>query len=111
MQNKIERLNLKYNGEIIKKKRNILVIRYQSGITQFFSYGVLNNDIVPLRIVLSFKEYDNIILSENLNHIEKIVQPGKYELFTHLFYISNNEDNNINKGINIDFDVEYFLVN
>ena len=111
LQNKIERVNLKYNGEIIKKKRNIMVIRYQSGNTQFFSYGVLNNDIIPLRIVLSFKEYDNIILCENLSHIEKIVQPGKYELFTHLFYINNNDDNNINKGINFDFDVEYYLVN
>ena len=105
---KNEKMNLKYNGEIIKKIKNIVVIRYQCRNNTFFTYGVLNNEIIPLRIVLSFKEYENVIFSGNLSHIEKIVQPAKYELFTHLFYINNDANNN--KEINFDFDVEYYSV-
>ena len=96
---------MKYNGEIIKKKNNILVLRYQSKDTNIFTYGVLNNDIIPLRIILSFKEYDNIIFSGNNSRVEKIVQPGKYEFYLHLFYF--NEKVDINDLI---CEVEYYLI-
>ena len=101
---KIEKIILKNNGEIIKKKNNIIVLRYQSKDSNIFSYGILNNDIIPLRIILSFKEYNHIIFNGN-NRVEKIVQPRKYEFYLHLFYF--NENVNIN---DLNFEVDYYLV-
>ena len=105
LHNKIEKIILKSNGEIIKKKNNVIVLRYQSKDSNIFSYGILNNDIIPLRIILSFKEYDNIIFNGNNSCVEKIVQPGKYEFYLHLFYF--NENDNIN---DLKFEIEYYLI-
>ena len=81
------------------------MLRYQSKDTNIFSYGVLNNDIIPLRIILSFKEYDYIIFNGNNSHVEKIFQPGQYEFYMHLFYF--NEKVNIN---DLNCEVEYYLI-
>ena len=100
---KIEKLLLKYNGEIIKKKKNVSVVRYQSKTSNFFSFGVLNEDNLPLRIILSFKESENLIFSGNRSHIEKIVQPRKYEFFLHLFYLNNDNNNEYDFDFNLEF--------
>ena len=89
---KIEKIILKNRGEIIKKNNNISVFKYHSKSSNYISYGILNNDMIPLRIVLIFKESENIVFSGNINHIEKIVQPEKYEFFLHLFYLKNDKN-------------------
>ena len=106
--NKIEKLLLKNYGERIKTKKDICVLKYQSKASSIFSIGIVNDGNEIYRVILSFKEAKNIIFSEDINQIEKVVKPGKYELFTNIFYFDNNEDGGSD---NIDFNVEYYPVN
>ena len=106
---KIEKIILKNNGEIIKKKDKVLVIRYKSKNHNFFTYGVINNDNITLRISLSFKENDNIIFNENKSFIDKIVKPGKYEFYVNLFYL-NNDINSNDCNFDFDFNLNYFNI-
>ena len=106
---KIEKNILKHKGEIIKNKNNTLknvsVFKYKAKNSNFISYGVLNNDVIPLRIILNFKENENIFFSGNSNYVEKVVQPGKFEFYLNLWYLNLND--NKNEPV-FDFNVECY---
>ena len=103
---KIDKLVIKTFGEKIKNKKDISVFQYQSKISNICSYGCLNEGNEPFKVVLNFKS-DNNIYSYGKKTIEKVVQPNKYEFFTHLFPITtNNESNN-----ELDFNIDYFPLN
>ena len=103
---KIDKLIIKSYGEKIKNKKDISVFQYQSKISNIYSYGCLNEGNEALKVILNFKSENNIY-SFGKNKIEKIIQPNKYEFFTHLFPISNN--NELNNEL--DFNIEYYPVN
>ena len=102
---KIDKLVIKSMGEKIKNKKDISVFQYQSKISNIYSYGCLNEGNEPLRVIINFKSENNIF-SAGKNKIEKIVQPNKYEFFTHIFPLPNNEMNN-----ELEFNIEYFSLN
>ena len=103
---KIDKLIIKSFGEKIKNKKDISAFQYQSKISNIYSYGCLNEGNEALKVILNFKSENNIY-SFGKNKIEKIIQPNKYEFFTHLFPISNN--NELNNEL--DFNIEYYPVN
>ena len=102
---KIDKLVIKSMGEKIKNKKDISVFQYQSKISNIYSYGCLNEGNEPFRVTINFKSENNIY-SYGKNKIEKIVQPNKYEFFTHVFPFPNNDMNN-----ELDFNIEYFPLN
>jgi len=102
---KIDTLIIKSFGEKIKSKKDIVVYQYQSKISSIFSFGCLNEGNNPYKVVISFKNENNIY-SNGSPKIEKIVQSNKYEFFTHLFPISNNNDLNSD----VDFSIDYFPI-
>ena len=102
---KIDKLIIKNMGEKIKNKKDISVFQYQSKISNIFSFGCLNEGNEPLRVNIIFKSENNIY-SAGKNKIEKIVQPNKYEFFTHVFPLPNSDMNN-----ELDFNIEYFSLN
>ena len=103
---KIDKLIIKSFGEKIKNKKDISVFQYQSKISNIYSFGCLNEGNEPYKVVLNFKNENNIY-SYGKNKIEKIIQPNKYEFFTHLFPISNN--NELNNDL--DFNIDYYPIN
>ena len=103
---KIDKLIIKSFGEKIKNKKDISVFQYQSKISNIYSYGCLNEGNEAYKVILNFKNENNIYSFGN-NKIEKIIQPNKYEFFTHLFPISNNNDLNND----LDFNIEYYQIN
>ena len=103
---KIDKLIIKSFGEKVKNKKYISVFQYQSKISNIFSYGCLNEGNEAFKVILTFKNENNIY-SAGKNKIEKIVQPNKYEFFTHLFPISNNNDLNND----LDFNIDYYPIN
>ena len=102
---KIDKLIIKSMGEKIKNKKDISVFQYQSKISNIYSYGCLNEGNEPYRVSINFKSENNIY-SYGKNKIEKIVQPNKYEFFTHVFPFPNNDMNN-----ELEFNIEYFPLN
>ena len=102
---KIDKLIIKSMGEKIKNKKDISVFQYQSKISNINSYGCLNEGNEPYRVSINFKSENNIY-SYGKNKIEKIVQPNKYEFFTHVFPFPNNDMNN-----ELEFNIEYFPLN
>ena len=102
---KLDTLIIKSFGEKIKSKKDIVVYQYQSKISSIFSFGCLNEGNNPYKVVISFKNENNIY-SNGSPKIEKIVQSNKYEFFTHLFPISNNNDLNSD----VDFSIDYFPI-
>ena len=104
---KIDKLIIKSYGEKVKNKKDISVFQYQSKFSNIFSFGCLNEGNDTYRVILTFKNTNNIY-SAGQNKIEKIVQPNKYEFFTHIFPISNNNDLNNN---DLSFNIDYYLVN
>ena len=102
---KIDKLVIKSLGTKIKNKKDISIFQYQSKISNIFSYGCLNEGNEPLRVSIIFRNENNIY-SAGKNKIEKIVQPNKYEFFTHVFPLPNNDMNN-----ELEFSIEYFPVN
>ena len=102
---KIDKLVIKSMGEKIKSKKDISIFQYQSKISNVFSYGCLNEGNEPYRVCLNFRSENNIY-SVGKNKIEKIVQPNKYEFFTHVFPLPNSDMNN-----ELEFSVEYFPIN
>ena len=102
---KIDKLIIKNMGEKIKNKKDISVFQYQSKISNIFSFGCLNEGNEPFRVNIIFKSENNIY-SAGKNKIEKIVQPNKYEFFTHVFPLPNSDMNN-----ELDFNIEYFSLN
>ena len=102
---KIDKLIIKSMGEKIKSKKDISVFQYQSKISNIFSYGCLNEGNEPFRVCLNFRSENNIY-SAGKNKIEKIVQPNKYEFFTHIFPLPNTDMNN-----ELEFSIEYFPLN
>jgi hypothetical protein len=102
---KIDKLIIKSMGEKIKNKKDISVFQYQSKVSNIYSYGCLNEGNEPFRVIINFRSENNIY-SAGKNKIEKIVQPNKYEFFTHVFPIPNNEMNN-----ELEFNIEYFPLN
>ena len=103
---KIDKLIIKSFGEKIKNKKDISVFQYQSKISNIYSFGCLNEGNEAYKVVLNFKNENNIY-SYGKNKIEKIIQPNKYEFFTHLFPISNN--NELNNDL--DFNIDYYPIN
>ena len=99
---KIDKLIIKSFGEKIKNKKDISVFQYQSKISNIFSIGCLNEGNETFRVTLTFKNENNIY-SVGKNKVEKVVQPNKYEFFTHLFPISNNNDLSNDRDFNIDY--------
>ena len=102
---KIDKLIIKSMGEKIKNKKDISVFQYQSKISNIYSYGCLNEGNEPYRVSINFKSENNIYIYGK-NKIEKIVQPNKYEFFTHVFPFPNNDMNN-----ELEFNIEYFPLN
>ena len=103
---KINKLIIKSFGEKIKNKKDISVFQYQSKISNIYSYGCLNEGNETYKVILNFKNENNIYSFGN-NKIEKIIQPNKYEFFTHLFPISINNDLNND----LDFNIDYYPIN
>ena len=101
---KVDKLILKAYGEKIKTKKDISVIQYQSKTSNVMSIGALNEGTVSYRVVLSFKENEGVLFSGGVGKVEKIIQPGKYEAFLHLF--SFIEEGNKT----IDFNIEYYAL-
>ena len=101
---KIDNLVIKSFGEKIKSKKDISVFQYQSKISNIYSFGCLNEGNNAFKVILNFKNENNIY-SAGTNKIEKIIQSDKYEFFTHLFPISNNDINN-----NLDFSIDYYSI-
>ena len=99
---KIDKLIIKSMGEKIKNKKDISVFQYQSKVSNIYSYGCLNEGNEPYKVSILFRSENNIY-SAGKNKIEKIVQPNKYEFFTHVFPLPNNDINN-----ELEFSVEYF---
>ena len=99
---KIDKLIIKSFGEKIKNKKDISVFQYQSKLSNIYSFGCLNEGNIPYKVILSFQNENNIY-SYGRNKIEKIVQPNKYEFFTHLFLVSNNNND-------IDFNIDYYQI-
>ena len=99
---KIDKLIIKSMGEKIKNKKDISVFQYQSKVSNIYSYGCLNEGNEPFKVSILFRSENNIY-SAGKNKIEKIVQPNKYEFFTHVFPLPNNDINN-----ELEFSVEYF---
>ena len=103
---KIDKLVIKSFGEKIKNKKDISAFQYQSKISNIYSFGCLNEGNDAYRVILNFKNENNIY-SAGTNKIEKIIQSNKYEFFTNLFPISNN--NNLSNEL--DFSIEYYPIN
>ena len=103
---KIDKLVIKSFGEKIKNKKDISVFQYQSKISNIYSLGCLNEGNEAFRVSLNFKNENNIY-SAGSNKIEKVIQPNKYEFFTNIFPISNN--NELNNDL--DFNIDYYPVN
>ena len=103
---KIDKLVIKSFGEKIKNKKDISAFQYQSKISNIYSFGCLNEGNDAYRVILNFKNENNIY-SAGTNKIEKIIQSNKYEFFTNLFPISNNND----LSNEIDFSIEYYPIN
>ena len=103
---KIDKLVIKSFGEKIKNKKDISAFQYQSKISNIYSFGCLNEGNDAYRVILNFKNENNIY-SAGTNKIEKIIQSNKYEFFTNLFPISNNND----LSNELDFSIEYYPIN
>ena len=103
---KIDKLIIKSFGEKIKNKKDISVFQYQSKISNIYSFGCLNEGNEAYKVVLNFKNENNIY-SYGKNKIEKIIHTNKYEFFIHLFPISNNNDLNND----LDFNIDYYPIN
>ena len=104
---KIDKLIIKSFGEKVKNKKDISAYQYLSKSSNIYSFGCLNEGNLPYRVSLNFKNENNIYSGGN-NKIEKIIQPNKYEFFTHIFPVSNNNNNLIN---DLDFNIEYYPIN
>ena len=105
---KIDKLVIKTMGEKIKSKKDISVFLYQSKMSSIFSFGCLNEGNESYKVCLNFRN-DNNIYSAGKSKIEKIVNPNKYEFFTHVFPVGNNKDD-INNN-ELEFNIEYYPIN
>ena len=105
---KIDKLVIKTMGEKIKSKKDISVFLYQSKMSSIFSFGCLNEGNESYKVCLNFRN-DNNIYSAGKSKIEKIVNPNKYEFFTHVFQVGNNKDD-INNN-ELEFNIEYYPIN
>ena len=105
---KIDKLIIKTIGEKIKSKKDISVFLYQSKMSSIFSFGCLNEGNESYKVCLNFRN-DNNIYSAGKSKIEKIVNPNKYEFFTHVFPVGNNKDD-INNN-ELEFNIEYYPIN
>ena len=105
---KIDKLVIKTMGEKIKSKKDISVFLYQSKMSSIFSFGCLNEGNESYKVCLNFRN-DNNIYSAGKSKIEKIVNPNKYEFFTHVFPVGNNKDD-IN-NTELEFNIEYYPIN
>ena len=105
---KIDKLIIKTMGEKIKSKKDISVFLYQSKMSSIFSFGCLNEGNESYKVCLNFRN-DNNIYSAGKSKIEKIVNPNKYEFFTHVFPVGNNKDD-INNN-ELEFNIEYYPIN
>ena len=104
---KIDKLVIKNMGEKIKSKKDISVFLYQSKMNSIYSFGCLNEGNESYKVCLNFRNENNIY-SAGKSRIEKIVNPNKYEFFTHVFPVGNNKDDNNNE---LDFNIEYYTMN
>ena len=105
---KIDKLVIKTMGEKIKSKKDISVFLYQSKMSSIFSFGCLNEGNESYKVCLNFRNENNIY-SAGKSKIEKIVNPNKYEFFTHVFPVGNNKDD-INNN-ELEFNIEYYPIN
>jgi len=105
---KIDKLVIKTMGEKIKSKKDISVFLYQSKMSSIFSFGCLNEGNESYKVCLNFRN-DNNTYSAGKSKIEKIVNPNKYEFFTHVFPVGNNKDD-INNN-ELEFNIEYYPIN
>ena len=105
---KIDKLVIKTMGEKIKSKKDISVFLYQSKMSSIFSFGCLNEGNESYKVCVNFRN-DNNIYSAGKSKIEKIVNPNKYEFFTHVFPVGNNKDD-INNN-ELEFNIEYYPIN
>ena len=107
---KIDKLVIKTMGEKIKSKKDISVFLYQSKMSSIFSFGCLNEGNESYKVCLNFRN-DNNIYSAGKSKIEKIVNPNKYEFFTHVFPVGNNKDKDDINNNELEFNIEYYPIN
>ena len=105
---KIDKLIIKSMGEKIKNKKDISVFLYQSKMSPIFSFGCLNGGNETYKICLNFRNENNIY-SAGKSKIERIVNPNKYEFFTHVFPVGNNKDDTNNNEL--EFNIEFYSMN
>ena len=113
LHSKIERLILISNGKKIKQKNDIIVMQYKALNSNIYTVGAINQGDKPYVVVILINKKKGYVFSDKRNKIEKLIWPGKGEIYFYLYYDDNNSNNNTKK-VDINFnnflEIDYYSV-